>query len=295
MSFRMVQTLLAAAAVISLTGCRASATAPAGAASSSSSAASASASSDQKEYKVLRVGMECAYAPDNWEESTKTDTNIEEENNPGFYAEGYGVQVAKYISDQVGAEMKVVKLSWDGLIEALNNGQIDMIIAGMADTEERKQSVNFSTTYNVKKTQYQIMLKSDSKYANATQLSDFSGASILGQKDTLLDTVIDQIPGVNHVSPVASVPNMIDRLNAGTVDGIVIDENSAQAYLQTYPDLKVVSFEDGKGFELGFTGACVGLRKSDTDLLDKVNAALASLDTETRQKMMDTATAKMPQ
>ena len=239
--------------------------------------------------------MECAYAPDNWEESTKTDTNIEEENNPGFYAEGYGVQVAKYISDQVGAEMKVVKLSWDGLIEALNNGQIDMIIAGMADTEERKQSVNFSTTYNVKKTQYQIMLKSDSKYANATQLSDFSGASILGQKDTLLDTVIDQIPGVNHVSPVASVPNMIDRLNAGTVDGIVIDENSAQAYLQTYPDLKVVSFEDGKGFELGFTGACVGLRKSDTDLLDKVNAALASLDTETRQKMMDTATAKMPQ
>ena len=291
----MVQTLLAAAAVISLTGCRASSTAPAGAASSSSSAASASASSDQKEYKVLRVGMECAYAPDNWEESTKTDTNIEEENNPGFYAEGYGVQVAKYISDQVGAEMKVVKLSWDGLIEALNNGQIDMIIAGMADTEERKQSVNFSTTYNVKKTQYQIMLKSDSKYANATQLSDFSGASILGQKDTLLDTVIDQIPGVNHVSPVASVPNMIDRLNAGTVDGIVIDENSAQAYLQTYPDLKVVSFEDGKGFELGFTGACVGLRKSDTDLLDKVNAALASLDTETRQKMMDTATAKMPQ
>ena len=295
MSFRMVQTLLAAAAVISLTGCRASSTAPAGAASSSSSAASASASSDQKEYKVLRVGMECAYAPDNWEESTKTDTNIEEENNPGFYAEGYGVQVAKYISDQVGAEMKVVKLSWDGLIEALNNGQIDMIIAGMADTEERKQSVNFSTTYNVKKTQYQIMLKSDSKYANATQLSDFSGASILGQKDTLLDTAIDQIPGVNHVSPVASVPNMIDRLNAGTVDGIVIDENSAQAYLQTYPDLKVVSFEDGKGFELGFTGACVGLRKSDTDLLDKVNAALASLDTETRQKMMDTATAKMPQ
>lgn len=295
MSFRMVQTLLAAAAVISLTGCRASSTAPAGAASSSSSAASASASSDQKEYKVLRVGMECAYAPDNWEESTKTDTNIEEENNPGFYAEGYGVQVAKYISDQVGAEMKVVKLSWDGLIEALNNGQIDMIIAGMADTEERKQSVNFSTTYNVKKTQYQIMLKSDSKYANATQLSDFSGASIPGQKDTLLDTVIDQIPGVNHVSPVASVPNMIDRLNAGTVDGIVIDENSAQAYLQTYPDLKVVSFEDGKGFELGFTGACVGLRKSDTDLLDKVNAALASLDTETRQKMMDTATAKMPQ
>ena len=79
----------------------------------------------------LRVGMECAYAPNNWQESEASDTNVPIENVPGAYAEGYDVQIARIIADQLGLELVVVKMDWDGLIEALNQGQIDAIIAGM--------------------------------------------------------------------------------------------------------------------------------------------------------------------
>ena len=250
---------------------------------------------DMDNQNVLRVGMECAYAPNNWQEDQASDTNLPIENVSGFYAEGYDVQMAKQIGEALDAEIVIVKLSWDGLIDSLKSGQIDMVIAGMADTEDRRQSVNFSDFYSVRKTEYVIVVDENSSYADADSLSDFAGASLLGQKNTKYDEVIDQIEGVDHLPPVTDVANMIARLNQGAADGIVLDTESAVAYTNVYPNLVTISSPDGQGFELGFNGACIGLRKEDTALLDQVNAALAEIPTETRQEMLTQAQAKMPQ
>ena len=88
-------------------------------------------------------------------------------------------------------ELVIVKLSWDGLIDALNQGQIDAIIAGMMDTAERRESINFSEPY--RETTYGLMVLADSPYLNATSIQDFSGAAVLGQQGTALDDVIEQI------------------------------------------------------------------------------------------------------
>lgn len=253
-----------------------------------------STSTTTSERKTYRVGMECAYAPNNWQESEATDTNLPIENLSGFYAEGYDVQIAKKIGEYLDADIVIVKMAFDGLIEALNQGQIDMIIAGMADTEERKQSVAFSNTYNVKTTQYCLLVQKDGAYADATSLEDFAGASVLGQKGTRYDTVIDQIEGVNHLPAVDSVANMLSRLEAGTADALVVDTGTAESYLSAYPQFSIVYFEDGKGFNIGFQGACVGMRLTDTDLVEQVNAALDTIDLETRQELLDTAKANMP-
>ncbi len=253
-----------------------------------------STSTTTSERKTYRVGMECAYAPNNWQESEATDTNLPIENLSGFYAEGYDVQIAKKIGEYLDADIVIVKMAFDGLIEALNQGQIDMIIAGMADTEERKQSVAFSNTYNVKTTQYCLLVQKDGAYADATSLEDFAGASVLGQKGTRYDTVIDQIEGVNHLPAVDSVANMLSRLEAGTADALVVDTGTAESYLSAYPQFSIVYFEDGKGFNIGFQGACVGMRLTDTDLVEQVNEALDTIDLETRQELLDTAKANMP-
>ena len=159
----------------------------------------------------LRVGMECAYAPSNWQESEASETNVPIENVPGAYAEGYDVQIARIVADYLGLELVIVKMDWDGLIPALNEGQIDAIIAGMADTAARREAINFSDPYH--STIYGMMVNAGSPFENATSIQDFSGASVLGQRDTMLDVVIDQIEGVNHLTAVASVPDMIARLN----------------------------------------------------------------------------------
>ena len=240
----------------------------------------------------LRVGMECAYAPNNWQESEASDTNVPIENVPGAYAEGYDVQIASIIAEQLGLELVVVKMDWDGLIEALNQGQIDAIIAGMADTESRKEAINFSTPYH--ETIYALMVNAGTPYENATSLADFAGASVLGQKDTALDWTIDQIEGVNHLPAVASVPDMIARLQQGTCDAIVINLENFPGYQAVNPDFVAISFPEGEGLDPGFRGACVGLRKSDDALLDLVNEILAGVDQEQRDEMWDVALNSQP-
>ncbi len=284
---RIIAILLAALMLLSLAAC--AATAPA---SDAKTPAQTEPAQTEENRTVVRVGMECAYAPNNWQETTASETNLPIENVPGAYAEGYDVQIARRIADEMGCEPVIVMLAWDGLIEALNQGQIDLIIAGMADTAARREAIYFSDPYHV--TQYGIMVNEDSAYVGATSINDFEGASILGQKDTQLDTVIDQMPGVEHLTPVASVPNMISRLQEGTCDGIVVNIENTPSYLQANPDFVVISFENGQGFDLGFVGACVGIRMGDDEMLSSVNAALATIDQPTRDTLWNTAVENQP-
>lgn len=281
---RILAVLLTLVLVLSLCAC--------GSAAPAASQAPAETAAPAEEPLQFRVGMECAYAPSNWQEDAPSDTNYPIENVPGGYAEGYDVQIAKSLADSLGRELVIVKMAWSGLIEALNQGQIDAIIAGMADTAERRESINFSDPYHV--TAYGIMVNSGSPYENAQSINDFSGASILGQKDTQLDTVIDQMEGVNHLTPVDSVPNMISRLAQGTCDGLVVNLENTGSYLASNPDFVVISFDGDNGFDLGFAGSCVGLRKTDTDLLSEVNAALALIDDASRDLLWNTAVENQP-
>ena len=160
------------------------------------------------------------------------------------------------------------------------------------DTAERRQSINFSSAYH--ETQYGMMVNAGSPFENAVSIQDFSGASVLGQKDTALDTVIDQINGVNHLPGVSSVPDMIARLQQGTCDALVINMENAPGYIATNPNFVAISFEEGNGFELPAKGACVGIRKTDDYLLSLVNEALATVDQAERDAMWDTAVENQP-
>ena len=286
---RTIATLLAALMLLALTACGAGTTPPA----QDTDTPAEEADPPATESSQLRVGMECAYAPSNWQESAATDTNVPVENVAGAYAEGYDVQIARILADQLGKELVIVKLSWDGLIDALNQGQIDAIIAGMMDTAERRESINFSEPY--RETTYGLMVLADSPYLNATSIQDFSGAAVLGQQGTALDDVIEQIEGVDHLSPVGSVPDMISRLQQGTCDAIVINVENAQGYLASNPNFRLVTFDEGSGFTLPAKGSCVGLRKSDTALLDQVNSILSGIDDDARAAMWQAAVDGQPQ
>lgn len=286
---RTIATLLAALMLLALTACGAGTTPPA----QDANAPAEETAPSTTESNQLRVGMECAYAPSNWQESAATDTNVPVENVAGAYAEGYDVQIARILADQLGKELVIVKLSWDGLIDALNQGQIDAIIAGMMDTAERRESINFSDPY--KETIYSMMVLAGSPYENAASIQDFSGAAVLGQQGTALDDVIDQIEGVEHLSPVGSVPDMISRLQQGTCDAIVINVENAQGYLASNPNFRLVTFDEDSGFTLPAKGSCVGLRKSDTALLDQVNSILSGIDDNARAAMWQAAVDGQPQ
>lgn len=258
--------------------------------SSSSSASSSSTKTEDK--KTYRVGMEVAYAPYNWQTDKETDYTIPVENVPNAYADGYDIQIAKAIMKEMGAEAVAVKMAFSGLIDALQQGQIDLIIAGMSKTPERAQSIDFSDPYYVGT--YGVLVRKDSKYANAKSLEDLSGAAVLGQKDTLLDTVIDEIPGVNHLTPVDSVPNQIASLEQGVCDAITYEAANMKSILKSHDQLAGVIFEKGKGFKDEIY-CNVGVAKGNSELVEKINKALATISDDQRDAFYQEAMERQPE
>ena len=96
---------------------------------------------------TLKIAMECAYQPFNWAQTTDVNGAVPIANNPGMFANGYDVQVAKYIAAELGMKLEVYQYEWDSLIPAVQSGAVDGIIAGMSPTAEREEEVDFSDCY----------------------------------------------------------------------------------------------------------------------------------------------------
>ena len=82
---------------------------------------------------TLRVGMECAYEPYNWTDISGASFGavpISGEGKDGLYANGYDVQIAKYVAARLGMNLEIYSIEWDSLLPALESGAIDAIAAG---------------------------------------------------------------------------------------------------------------------------------------------------------------------
>ena len=238
------------------------------------------------------VGMECNYAPFNWTQVNETKTSVALDG--GGYADGYDVAIAKLIADYLGKELVIEKMSWDGLEPALQAGAIDAIIAGMTDTAERRQRVDFTGTYY--ESEMVLIVRKGEELEQATSISDFSGKRVLGQLNTLYDTVIDQIPDVIHATALEDYPAMVMQLSNGLVDAVTAELPVAAGIISTNPDLTYVEFEEGQGFEIDLTDTSVSIavNKEDTQLREDIDAFLNTLSSETRKQMMDDAIDRIP-
>ena len=244
-----------------------------------------------KEKGVLKVGMECNYAPFNWTQANSSDTAVKI--SAGGYADGYDVQIAKKIADALGVKVEIVKLEWEGLIDALNSGVIDCIIAGMSATADRKLSIDFSSNYYA--SELVVVLKKGSAYENATSIKDFSGAKITGQLGTFHYDVIDQMTGATKLDAMGDFPTMIVALQAGTIDGYISELPGAVSAQSSNSDLTYVQFESGKGFVASEDdiAVAIGVRKGST-LTSYLNAALAAISESERQSLMNWAVENQP-
>ncbi len=235
------------------------------------------------------VGMECAYAPFNWTETKKTDTNYPIDGSR-FYAEGYDVQIAKIIADQLDCRLVIKAIEWDGLINALSSGQIDAIIAGMSDTEERRLSVDFTSNYY--RSTHVLVMDKNSKYVNGKTLEDFAGANVIGQIETLYDSLIDQLIGVNHMTPLSDVPTIITSITSKRADITILEEPVAKGIIENNPSLTYVKLEQGFNVSEEDVSVAIAVRKGDSDLNTKISNILNSITQSQRTQLMDEAIAR---
>jgi ABC-type amino acid transport substrate-binding protein len=241
------------------------------------------------------VGLEAAYAPFNWSTPTENSFTVPLSGQPGFYVDGFDVVMSQRIADELGLDLVIRAIEWDGLIVALTSGEIDMIIAGMSPTAERAQTVSFSEAYY--RSEQVMVVRSDSTYADATSLADFSGARVVAQEGTLQDDLIDQIAGVNHRPTLNDYSALAVALSSGSVDAFVAELPVAQGLVASNSIYSIIQFGEGLGFTVTEedVAVAVALRQEDVDLLAAVNLALSTISFEDRNTIMTEALSRQPQ
>ena len=248
----------------------------------------------EKGKAILRVGTECDYAPFNWTQMNDENGAIPIMDQEGYYAAGYDIEIAKRIADALEMEPVAVKLEWDGLLPALEAGTIDVIIANMSPTAERKAEVDFTDYYY--ENDVVVVVKKGSAYENAKSISELSGAKLIAQKGTTNVDMLDQIEGVIKSTPLEKLSEMRASLISGLVDGYVTEKCEATGFTAKNTDYVYTRFEKGGGFAYNpdEVNASIAVKRGNEKYVEKINEALKGISEEQRTELMNQASLRQP-
>ena len=244
---------------------------------------------------VLTVGMECVYAPYNWTQMDDSNGAVPIVNQPGAYANGYDVMMAKKFCEKYGWELEVMALEWGGLSAALKAGTIDAAIAGQSMTEERLAEVDMAGPYYY--ASIVCVTKKDSPLASATGISQLSGTCTAQQATIWYESCLPQIPGAEIMPQSDDAPAMIMAVESGTVDFICTDMPTARGACATYDDLVILDFsgtDDNFVVPEGEINIGISVVKGNTQLKEAFDAVLSQMTEEDFTALMDEAISIQP-
>ena len=244
---------------------------------------------------VLTVGMECVYAPYNWTQMDDSNGAVPIVNQPGAYANGYDVMMAKKFCEKYGWELEVMALEWGGLSAALKAGTIDAAIAGQSMTEERLAEVDMAGPYYY--ASIVCVTKKDSPLASAAGISQLTGTCTAQQATIWYESCLPQIPGAEIMPQSDDAPAMIMAVESGTVDFICTDMPTARGACATYDDLVILDFsgtDDNFVVPEGEINIGISVVKGNTQLKEAFDAVLSQMTEDDFTALMDEAISIQP-
>lgn len=191
----------------------------------------------------------------------------------GEYA-GIDVEIAEKIAEKLGMTLEIKDVEFGSIVGGVQTGKFDMGMAGMTVTEERLQSVNFSTSYA---TGIQVVIVAED--SAITSLDDLKGDGSMKfgvQQDTTGDiyassSVEDGGYGEDNVIRYKTGADAVQALKAGKVDAVIIDNEPAKSFVAANEGLKILDAE------WAVEDYAIAIAKENKALLDAVNNALAEL------------------
>ncbi len=179
---------------------------------------------------------------------------------------GIDAEIAAKIAEKIGMEFEIIDTEFGSIITGVQSGKYDIGMAGMAVTEERKQSVNFSDTYATGIQSVIVKTGSDIK-----SLADLEGKKIGVQQDTTGHIYASDDYGDEFVTPFNKGTDAVAALVSGKVDCVIIDNQPAKSFVAVNEGLEILDTE----YAVEDYAICVS--KDNTELLEKINGALKEL------------------
>ena len=206
---------------------------------------------------VLTVGTSPDFAPYEF-------YYIDESGNPQLA--GFDIALAQRIADNLGLELKVVPMDFDGILMELQNGNIDLGISGFSPSPERAETFDFSDLYYMGGQSFVIRVADKDKY---TDYAAFDGLPVGAQTGSIqMDLAKENTPNANIIG-LPKVTDLINELLSGKLEGAFIETAVAEQYIKNYPDL-MIAWEVPYDTE----GSAIALKKGNDGLREAVNGVI---------------------
>ena len=181
---------------------------------------------------------------------------------------GFDMALAQYIADELGLELEIVPMDFNGILGEMAAGTADLAIAGLSPDPDRQIAMDFSDTYYEGK---QAFVINSAKADLFTDLASTNKAefAIAAQTGTIQEELAAQYsPDADYIS-LAKATDIIGELISGQIDGAYVEWDVAAAYQANYPELTILC-------EVPYDaeGNVIGVAKGNAELLEAVNAAL---------------------
>lgn len=201
---------------------------------------------------------------------------------------GIDIEIAGLIAEKLGMKLEIVDVDFGAIVAGVSSGKYDIGMAGLTVTEERLESVNFSTSYahGVQS----VIVTEDSPYTSFEEFYESfddegnpatvkEGIKVGVQQDTTGDIYASDEPaawgfGEDNVIRYKDGPTAVQALLSGKITAVIIDNNPAKSYVESNEGLKIL---EGSYADEDYA---IAINKENSDLLEKVNNALAELKEE---------------
>ncbi|KRN88544.1 ABC transporter substrate-binding protein/permease [Ligilactobacillus ceti] len=217
---------------------------------------------DIKEKGTLVVGVSADYPP--YEFTAKVGDKTK-------YV-GMDIDIARKIADDLGVKLELKNMDFDSLLVALETHKIDGVISAINPTPERRKNVDFTELYYSGK---QVILVNEADRDKYQTKADFNGQTIGAQTGSLLyDLVKEQMPKAK-VKGLAKLNNLVIALQTGKVQGVAMDQPTAEAYAVNNKGLVIM---DPKfKVDADQTGYAMAFAKGSDALVDAANKSISEI------------------
>ncbi len=200
---------------------------------------------------VVRIGTEGAYEPYNYIDQATGELT------------GYEIELGNELCTRAGLTCEFVQNAWDSIIPNLQSGNYDLIMAGMSITDERDEVIDFSQNYIPPASSAYLALTAD---ANVGE-----GAVVAAQTGTIQAGYVAESGAT--LLEFATPDETVAAVRNGEADAVFADKDYlAPIAADSNGEVVLLANEVQLGGGVG-----IGLRETDTELKDKLNAAIQSM------------------
>lgn len=180
---------------------------------------------------------------------------------------GFDIDIAKEIAKDLGVDLVIEDMDFDGLLQALNTDKVDIVIAGMTPDEERKQNVDFSNIYYYAKQGVMVRAADKGTY---TTIDSLKGKSVGVQLGTIQEDIANNDMPESKIVSLTKIPDLVMELKNKKVEAIIVELPVANGYVKNNPDLVIsdIKVEEDTG------GSAIAVKKNNADLVEAINKTL---------------------